>query len=466
MSARTLFASALILVLCPSAHGERRALVIANQRYTKGPLENPVRDGQLVASALRQAGFRVRFDKDLTRAGMRRSVNAFVGDIEKDDDVVVYYVGHGLQVRGKNFLLGINFDATNEEDARDEAYPLSTLTDRVGRTLARHKVLMVDACRDEPFSRSWSRGAGSRGFAVVDRSPIGVHIEFSARPGMLASDGGGAPNGPFARALAQHMLTPNLELGMVFRRVRQTVWEQTGGKQRTSTERSDLVGSFYFRRDDDAGDAPDETDETVSRSTVTVRVTDRCRGGTMVPYKLFDADGDQTWPTGEATHLSKRYGATYRHRISCQTGHTVCFGAAMADLSWGVGLDNGGDCNDCCVKCREGAKARFVIRCARVTLRVTDSCDKDERVHYRIFNRSSGATHPQKAEDHFEVSSFGATGTHSVNCIAGQTLCYGARSSAGYWGVDLDGSEQNRPGACITCRNGHVSHWRFGCGEK
>lgn len=232
-----------------SAQARRRALVMANQAYTGAPLKNPINDARAVAGALSQSGFAVRTAFDLTRATMRQTVNAFVGqDVQRGDVVVVYYAGHGMEIKGRNYLLGVDFSATNEDDAVDMAYDIETLMARIDSSGAALKVLVLDACRNDPFSRRWSRSAGGRGFAAVERFPTATYIAFASAPGQVASDGlSGQRNSPFASAFARHVVTPGLELDRVFRRVRATVMESTANRQVPWSNHS-ITGTFFFVR--------------------------------------------------------------------------------------------------------------------------------------------------------------------------------------------------------------------------
>ena len=141
--------------------------MIGNAAYGKAPLKNPHADAKTVAKALKRVGFAVTLENDLGRKGLRKAVNAFVRDLQGDDVGLFYYAGHGIEVGGENYLLGVDFDADNEDDAAEDAYKFETVMRRFGKGRNGLNIFVLDACRDDPYSRSWSRSGKSRGLTVV-----------------------------------------------------------------------------------------------------------------------------------------------------------------------------------------------------------------------------------------------------------------------------------------------------------
>ncbi len=234
------------------AGGKPVALVIGNAAYPTGALVNPVRDANLIAKRLRGAGYDVRLATDLKRAELLDAVSKFANAAPKGGTAVFFYAGHGIAIRGRNHLLGIDFDAASEDDAAERAYPLDHLLRVLDRRGVGMKVIILDACRNDPFSRSWSRSAASRGFERI-RVPRGTYLAYAAAPGEVAADGSGR-NSPFTAALAKFMLS-KLPLETVFRRVKREVLDATGAKQEPYTENNLTVDSFYLVQQGDAANS-------------------------------------------------------------------------------------------------------------------------------------------------------------------------------------------------------------------
>ena len=227
------------------ADGARKALVIGNASYGRGGLSNPLRDAAAVGAALGTLGFRVTRKNNLKKSDMRTAVNGFVSTLRRSDVAIVYYAGHGIELKGKNYLLPVDFNARNEDDAVDDGYSLDTLMARLSRRGGGLNVVIVDACRDDPYSRGWSRGGRSRGLAKVESLPTETYIAFSSQPGATASDGGGSANSPFTSALLRHLPEAGVELDVMFRQVRSDVREATGGRQDPWTNHN-MTGVFHL----------------------------------------------------------------------------------------------------------------------------------------------------------------------------------------------------------------------------
>lgn len=240
-----LLLTTLVLLAAPEAlAGGRKALVIGNAAYPGAPLKNPVNDATAMEKALTATGFAVTRQIDLNKKDLRRAVNGFVDALAEDDTALVFYAGHGIEMKGDNYLLPVDFAAENEEDAVEDAYRLQTLLDRLSGRARAVNIVLLDACRNDPFSRKWSRSAGSRGFRVVDVS-AGNFVAFSASPGQTAADAGGAANSPFTAALVRHLATPGLDINDVLRAVRADVLAATDDKQ-NPWSMDNLTGGFRF----------------------------------------------------------------------------------------------------------------------------------------------------------------------------------------------------------------------------
>jgi uncharacterized caspase-like protein len=230
--------------------GRRVALVIGNSNYSDvGELANPSNDARIVAAALRRIGFAEVIERyDLDLAGMSRAIKEF-GDKTADAGwAVVYYAGHGTEVNGVSYLVPTDAKLLRDTHVADEALPLDRVLAKVEHA-KRLRLVILDACRNNPFVARMIRTAGStrsvgRGLALVEPEG-GVLVAYSAKHGTLADDGDGA-NSPFAKALAAYLEEPGLEINLLFRKVRDRVMKDTGGAQEPFTYGSLGVEELYF----------------------------------------------------------------------------------------------------------------------------------------------------------------------------------------------------------------------------
>jgi uncharacterized caspase-like protein len=205
----TLFQAA---VLAADAGKSRIAVVISNADYSElGSLRNPEGDEQLVASALRNAGFTVTYLKNLKDEQFRAALRQVARDSAKTDVTLVYYAGHGAQVAGVNYLLPVDIPQPEQED--DIRLASVSADDVLAVIKSPYKILILDACRDNPtLGRALSRGrsaAYKTGLAPVTppaEAAGGVFIAYSTQTNAIAMDGDGA-NSPFAEAFAAHVGT-------------------------------------------------------------------------------------------------------------------------------------------------------------------------------------------------------------------------------------------------------------------
>ena len=227
--------------------GRRVALVIGNSLYRSVPvLQNPTRDAEAIAHALRSVGFQsVTLAKDLSREKLVESLRAFASEAENADWAMVYYAGHGIEMNGINYVIPIDAKLTTDHDVEFEALPLDQFLSAVESAKALRLVLL-DACRDNPFAAQMRRTAVSRtigrGLASIEPS-AGTLVVYSAKHGQIALDGEGN-NSPFVTALMKEMTAPGLEINKLFRLVRDDVLDSTGQAQEPFT-----YGSLSGRED-------------------------------------------------------------------------------------------------------------------------------------------------------------------------------------------------------------------------
>lgn len=221
--------------------GRRTALVIGNGAYKVAPLANPVQDARLIADALLAARFRVIRLENASRETMLKAITEFGNEIDLGGVGVFYYAGHGVQVRGENYLVPVDAKIDREEEIRTRSVNAQEILDRMGAAKNGLNLVFLDACRNDPFPRA-SRGAAP-GLAKMDAA-LGTLISFATSPGSVAEDGEKA-NSPYSRHLATAIREPGLRIEDVLKRVRSQVREDTRGRQIT-WDNSSIEGDFYF----------------------------------------------------------------------------------------------------------------------------------------------------------------------------------------------------------------------------
>src|SRR5205814_1323084 len=228
-------AAALLLVCEPAWAGKRVALIIGNSAYQNvPPLANPINDGAVMAATLKGAGFDVVDSRhDLSAVEARRALRDF-SDAARDADIaVVYYAGHGMEVDGANYLIPVDAKLERDTDVYDEALSLDRVLVAV-EPAKQLRLVILDACRDNPFGKTMKRTVASRGIgrglAQVEPTSSNTLIAYSAKAGFTAQDGDGA-NSPFTVALSKHLTTPGLDVRRAFGFVRDDVLKSTGNKQ-------------------------------------------------------------------------------------------------------------------------------------------------------------------------------------------------------------------------------------------
>ncbi len=222
---------------------ERRiALVIGNGAYTKAPpLKNPPNDARDMAVTLKTLGFDVTSGININQRDMKRLIREFGQKLKAGGSGLFYYAGHGVQSKGHNYLIPVDADIQSEAEVEDSAVDVNLLLNYMDDAQNGVNIVILDACRDNPFSRSFR--SASNGLAQVD-APTGTLIAYATAPGRVASDGTGQ-NGLYTSELLKQMHVPGLSVTEMFMNVRAEVMKQTGNKQ-VPWEASSLVGMFYF----------------------------------------------------------------------------------------------------------------------------------------------------------------------------------------------------------------------------
>lgn len=226
---------------------KRVALVIGNSSYTHVPaLPNPTNDSAKVALKLKSIGFEVLQADNLDFDGFRKTLRDFSKKATGADMAVVFYAGHGMEVNKSNYLIPVDAKLETDREISYEAVPLELVTEAVNGAKGL-RLVMLDACRNNPFASkikmtSPTRSIG-RGLSFIEPS-AGTLVSYAAREGTTAEDGQGE-HSPYTAALLENLGQPGLEVNFLFRKVRDQVLENTGGKQEPFTYGS-LPGRQIF----------------------------------------------------------------------------------------------------------------------------------------------------------------------------------------------------------------------------
>ncbi len=240
----------------PADAEKRVALIIGNAQYGHVErLANPGHDATLIAATLQKLGFTLiggAAQQDLDKTTFDKLVQTFGRDIQGADVALFYYAGHGLQVQGTNWLLPVDANPTRPQDLDFQMIDAGLVLKQMDGAGTRLNILILDACRNNPFATLGSRGV--EGGLAQMRAPEGTLISFATQPGNVAVDGSGA-DGPYATALANAMRQPGLDIFRLFNQVGLAVKRDTQGAQLPWVSSSPIDGEFYFARGGEA--APD-----------------------------------------------------------------------------------------------------------------------------------------------------------------------------------------------------------------
>jgi uncharacterized caspase-like protein len=235
---------------------KRVALVVGNGRYQGvPPLANAVNDADDVCKALRDLKFDVQCLRDVkTRKEFRRSIQEFRSKLLPGTAGLFYYAGHGMQIDGENYLLPTEANIERREDVEDESLSLRYLMATLDEAANGFNLIILDACRNSPFTRGFSR-AVSRGLAPVSDAPNGSLVLYSTAANDTASDGpSGQRNSPFTKHLLNHVKVPGLNVETLIKRVSASVQTETAqsmGKRQVPFSYGSFTGEFCFAGCDD-----------------------------------------------------------------------------------------------------------------------------------------------------------------------------------------------------------------------
>jgi hypothetical protein len=224
------------------SRNQRVALVIGNGSYKEAPLSNPVNDARAISTALQEAGFTVILRENTDQRSMLTALREFGDKLRGGGTGLFYYAGHGMQIKGRNYLIPVGANVDREDEVAYNAVDAQAVLDKMEAAGNTTNIMILDACRNNPFTRSSRSSQG--GLAQMD-APVGTLVAFATSPGAVASDGTGA-NGLYTQHLLTAMRQQGSKVEDVFKQVRANVRRDSQGKQ-VPWESTSLEGDFYFK---------------------------------------------------------------------------------------------------------------------------------------------------------------------------------------------------------------------------
>lgn len=221
----------------------RLALVIGNANYPSQRLSNPVNDANDVAAKLKTLGFDVLLLTDATKRQMEEKIQEFGAKAADYEVALFYYAGHGIQYKGRNFLIPVNVELNSPSDIEYDCTEANRVLAKMEEAQCQTNIVVLDACRNNPFERSWSRGVENYGLSTMN-APRGSLIAYATSPGSVAQDGK-TRNSPYTAAFLQALDIPGMSIYEFFPYVSGLVQDATGNAQ-VPWISSSVSGKFYF----------------------------------------------------------------------------------------------------------------------------------------------------------------------------------------------------------------------------
>jgi uncharacterized caspase-like protein len=310
----------------------RRALVIGNSAYSEGPLRNPASDARAIANELNGQGFEVVLGLDLRRDEMLKLIGDYSAGLAQTKPVALFYfAGHGLQLAWRNYLVPVDASIKSAADVQAQCFDVNSLIDGIRKARNPMNVIILDACRDDPFGKSEQKG-----LSQLD-APPGTLLAYATSPGNTASDGDGA-NGLYTEHLLREMKVPEAKIEDVFKRVRLGVRRRSNGEQ-IPWESTSLEEDFWFIPPRDVRKAAEaEAERTFQQE---LALWEKIDGAQDV--RAFE-DYLRRYPSGRFTEIAQmqldellRRQGEKRIEAASQAGNPFTQGSARADLAYKVG---------------------------------------------------------------------------------------------------------------------------------
>jgi TolB-like protein/Flp pilus assembly protein TadD len=234
-----------LFLFCAQVYSQekRLALVIGNGDYIKNSLSNPVNDAKSIENALRKIGFEVRRYENLGQKEMARAIDDFGNRLQKYDIGLFFYAGHGVQSKGFNYLIPVDATLKSESDVEYNCVRADRVLGKMEDARNKINIVILDACRDNPFERSWTRSSRGKGLATMT-APVGSIIAFATSPGNTASDGTGE-NGLYTSGILTFIDEPGITAIQMFQKVTAFVLKRSNSQQLPWVSTS-LTGDFYL----------------------------------------------------------------------------------------------------------------------------------------------------------------------------------------------------------------------------
>jgi uncharacterized protein (TIGR02145 family) len=268
------------------------ALVIGNGNYTSSILANPENDARAIADILQKLGFTVLAETNLDQKQMKMVIDDFSLKLENAEVALFFYAGHGTQSGGYNYLIPVDANLQSEAQIEYDCVPADRVMALMNESAAQVKIMILDACRNNPFENRWARAAAGKGLASM-KAPKNTFIAYSTAPGSTASDGSGS-NSVYTSALLESLLIPDLTIDQMFQNVGRLVSQKSGGQQ-IPWKSSSLIIDFYFNHDEGANTGLSDVDYNLdprdNRNYATVKIGKQLWMKTNINYISFN-NGD------------------------------------------------------------------------------------------------------------------------------------------------------------------------------
>ena len=287
--------SLLLFCITTNSQERRLALIIGNGHYPIRNLANPENDAKSMEKALKEIGFEVKKYKNLKQKEMAKAIDDFGNSLKNYDVGLFFYAGHGIQTKGFNYLIPVDAVLKTESDVEFNCVRVDRVIGKMETAKNNVNIVILDACRDNPYERSWTRSARGRGLATVT-SPVGSVIAFATSPGNTALDGSGK-NGLFTSGLLKYMKEPGINAIQMFQKVTAYVQQESNGNQLPWISTS-LIGDFYLVQ----GSGKTDNDDLINNKDVNVLNYDNISARTntetsiaVLPFKNYTGKADQNW---------------------------------------------------------------------------------------------------------------------------------------------------------------------------
>lgn len=284
---RKLVVLTILLLSCLSIFSQekRLALVIGNGNYKSTILANPENDAKSIEAALKDIGFEVKKYENLGQKEMAKAIDEFGNNLKKYDVGLFFYAGHGVQSKGFNYLIPVDASLKSESDVEYNCVRADRVLGKMEDAKSKINLVILDACRDNPFERSWTRAAKGRGLATMT-APVGSVIAFSTAPGSTASDGSGN-NGLYTSGLLTYMNEPGITAIQMLQKVTAYVLKKSGNQQLPWVSTS-LTGDFYLV----PGSGKADNTQVLSTAVIDKKTADNERSIVILPFKNLTGKPD------------------------------------------------------------------------------------------------------------------------------------------------------------------------------